>query len=198
MSRVSPSNTPMTIRAAGSSPTVITLLLSSILAIGAWAILNARTVQEGLEMALFVGFGGAVVAFFESFKIVLFEDRIEYSRFPAKNWSVPFDDIRGVEMRIGRITGGKEGFYSLALLRRSSNKPELINIKPFSRKDLAMVVQTINAKAPNVEMDTYAQHLKNADVRPIIAQGIRRIWQPLLYLFLSLLATALVRAWLRH
>jgi len=95
-------------------------------------------------------------------RIVLLPDRVCYRKlFSTKE--VLFADITNVMLEQVRVRGYR-GYgvirYFLRIDARSSEKPLLINTKPFSKKDLSIVIDVITTHAPSAHLDTSLLQLR--------------------------------------
>ena len=140
-----------------------------------------------------------------SFKIILRTGSIFYKTLFSKGKEIPYTNIKNVEIDIGLFPSGsglcerasRRGFYRLNLFRHAIEEPVTINMKPFSKRDLAIIVDRITVANPSVGLDELSQSLKDGDFGPIVKAGIRKVWQVALYIFWLFLTLNLVRHFLK-
>ncbi len=134
------------------------------------------------------------------FKITLNPDGIFYKTLFSKGFRVNFSDINKVEIGIGMYASGsgqqgrqRGSYYRLNIVTHSSEVPFSINMKLLSKKDLAILVDSIVAANSSVKLDKLANDLHEGSFKTIESQGIRKFWQAALWIFWTFLIINLLR-----
>lgn len=97
---------------------------------------------------------GSVLFWLASYKITLFADRICYRHLFSSN-EMPFTDINYVELQVlGR------GGYILAIRNHTSSNPLFVSLKPFSKRDISIVIDVIATYAPRARLNDGARQLR--------------------------------------
>ena len=132
-----------------------------------------------------------------SFKIVLNTNGIFYKTLFSKGSEIKLSQVKKVEIAVGIYPSERErtargSYYRLNIFRNDIEKPFSINIKPFSKRDIAILIDAITIQNPSVELDKLSQNLKEGNFRSITSAGIRKFWQVLLWLFWLFLTLILI------
>ena len=133
------------------------------------------------------------------FKVILNSNGIFYKTLFSKGFKVNFSEINKIEIDIGMHSSGSEkqerqvGYYRFNIFTHSSEVPYTINMKPFSKRDLAILVDLAVAANPSIKLDKLAHDLYEGNFNPIASQGIRKFWQVALWIFLIFLIISLLR-----
>lgn len=141
---------------------IISLLLLSLIQRGPSAILPVL-----LLLCIVWGFIGTWMLNVVSKRIVLLPDRICYRTLFSQH-EMRFVDITHVELERVRRKGYRTNrvvHYFLRIDDSSSDKPLLINTKPFSKRNLAIVVDAIATHALSATLDDDAQQLRESAFR---------------------------------
>jgi len=119
----------------------------------------------------------SIIIYLFSLKITIQGNKIIYrTLFSEKRVSI--NKIKKVKMRIGFKKGLKDinsGFYILDLVR--NNKKLSINIKPFSKQNLTILINSIIDQNHNIELDEFTLALKNNNLKPIVKEGVKTMLQ---------------------
>lgn len=132
------------------------------------------------------------------FRITLENNKIFYKTLFSKK-ELLFSDIKKIEIATGIDRTASEEMAGVSFVKRRmgafirmniSSKNELlsINMKPFSKRNLIIIVDAITIANSNVELDAPALALKQGDFKPVVSATIGKIWQILLYIFWIFLA----------
>jgi len=92
------------------------------------------------------------------------QEGIAYRKLLFRKIFMPYSSIKEarIETSLFRSRTRRRPVYCLLLIPKSENAPPLmINIKPFSRRGLSLLIQTISDKAPQVQLDTACERMKN-------------------------------------
>lgn len=122
---------------------------------------------------------GFVYFWISSFELGIKEGKVFYnSLFNKKEEFI--SNVKKLELTIGinasNSTGAKRtGFYNLDII--SDKKVISVNIKPFSKLALITFIKNITEINPNIELDELSTSLKNANFKPVVNAGIKKVWQ---------------------
>jgi len=135
----------------------------------------------------------------KGFEIRLFEDRLVYKTLFRAPKEVSFVDLTKVSVEVGCSTDmarRNRPFYRLVLLRKGqlANNSMIIDLKPFSRADIAQVARMVVSKAQGADIDQDVQKLSKGDVAPLTGQAVRQFWQAAILIFFLMLVLGLARA----
>jgi len=116
----------------------------------------------------------AMLVWTRRFKIVILGDKIVYSTLFSKKNVVKFANIKKLEIKIGQ---NKNVFYALHIHdnNRYSTEPLIINMKPFSKNDLSLLVKTITSVNPSVEIDHDVKKLKQGHFEPAVYRILNKL-----------------------
>ncbi len=111
----------------------------------------------------------AVLWLFYKWSIVIGVEGITYNRLIFLSCHVPYKSMKEVQIRLnlpyqygGSYQRRFQPVYGLLITSGESSgiKPMLINIKPFSGKDLATLMHMISSKAPQAQLDNGCERMK--------------------------------------
>jgi hypothetical protein len=135
-----------------------------------------------------------------SLKIVLNSDGIFYKTLFSKGFKIKFSEIEKVGVDIGMYPSGSEqqgsqrrGYYRFNIFKHDVGDPFAVYMKPFSKRDLAILIDAIMVANPSVKLDKLSRNLYEGNFKPIVSQGIRKFWQVTLWLFWVFLLINLLR-----
>ena len=138
------------------------------------------------------------------FKIILNSDGVIYKTLFSKGFKAKFSEIKKAEIDIGMRSSGNEqlgrqkgGYYRFNIFTHSSELPFTINMKLFSKRDLAILIDAIMVTNPSVELDKFSRNLYEGNFKPIVSEGIRKFWQVALWIFLVFLIINLLRHFIK-
>ncbi len=185
---------PHVIKADWTAYLIFSIFFGPIVILGIFATLKNSSAWPVSFVALI--FLVAFLAWINSFKIILSDDKIIYKTLFSKNKEAIFSKINNMEINIGlkHKANAKSAFYQLDIYERGSIELLSINMKPFSKRDLAIIVDTIAIKAPSAKMDELTYQLKEGDFKLIVSEGIRKSWQVLLIIAVMSLSIAIFHA----
>ena len=183
---------PYSIKAEWTSYLVFSILFAPITIIAAVAVFKDPSGWPVLlVIALLLGW---ILFWLGSYKILLLEDKIVYKTMFSSKEVLP-SNIRKMQISIGIQQGQKgKGFYRLEIYPSSSENVLTINMKPFSKRDLAILTDYITINNPYVEIDNLIREIKESNFKAVTSAGIRKVWQRLLYIFVSSLVLSIIRA----
>jgi hypothetical protein len=192
-------NLPYIIKVEWTAYTVFSIIFIPFLV----SALVLQDIQaQSLVLVLFL----IAIVWLERFKISLTASSIEYQTLLSGKHSIDFSEIDKVEVDIGfsQYSAGwqhyyksrTQAYYRLNILQ-NGQKTLTINMKPFSRRDLAIVMDAIYSHNPNIKMDDYSRSLKDGDFKPILMGGIKKMWQVMLFIFSFSLAISLLHLLLK-
>ena len=135
------------------------------------------------------------------FEIVLHEDRLSYRTLFSGRREILFADITRAKIEVGIGQGLKartQPFYRLELSDRGrfARDPLIINMKPFSRSDLARVAQAIVRNAPSAKIDKPVVSLSQGSIKPLTRQAAKQIWKAAMLILVVFLVLGLIRAFI--
>jgi hypothetical protein len=109
---------------------------------------------------------GVLMVFIATQRIVLLADRISYRKLFSQR-EMPFEDIVHVSLERVVSSGYRSRAirYFLRIDDRFSNKPLLINTKPFSKRNLSIIIDALATHAPNVTLDESVRQLRDGTFR---------------------------------
>jgi hypothetical protein len=184
------------------SPLVITpewtayVILPSILAVpcvfGFFATLKITAAWPTLAVPLFMLI--LFLLWIGGFKIYIRDEKIIYKTLFSKK-EMLFADVQKIKIAIGVCNNGRinnSAYYNLNII--GENQELMINMKPFSRRGLATIVDSLCLHNSNIELDDFSKKLREGDVKPIINEGIKQFWKVALWLFVTFLIIGLVSA----
>jgi hypothetical protein len=186
---------PYTIKAEWTAYVVFSVIFGLLILLAAYADFvkpqSGVFVIEIIVLVIFTVF----LFWIASFRIIIDKNGIIYKTlFSQKN--IVFSEIERVEIHAGRSTSNSEKsagmpYRPAAFIRMdlfTNSNLLMINMKPFSKKNMAIVVDAINTANPNTELLGAAATLKDGEFGPIIHGVIKKFWQVAIWLFfLSLL-----------
>ena len=136
-----------------------------------WAPVFAEIRPVGLHwdyVALCLGITTAMVILLYTWNIVIGRDGITYRRLLFLSSSMPYAAMKTAQITITLPFGRslKERYrpvYGLLITSENSSVsgPLLINIKPFSRRGLALLMKAISAYAPQTQLDKISERMKH-------------------------------------
>ncbi|OPZ87613.1 MAG: hypothetical protein BWY76_00369 [bacterium ADurb.Bin429] len=185
---------------------IITSIFVGLLLLGGlWA--TAISVSAWPLLAIFVGIAVYVHLAISALRVTVTGTGITF-RWLNGAWTAPFADITRIALLPGRYTVGpsrKMVNRCILLELRGSNEPLCPPYKPFSKEDLAVLVDAIATHAPHLVLDEYLQALRtrntapieHASVRAVVGDHVRGTLVKLALLLLFILA-AWVISLLRH
>ena len=186
---------PYTIQTEWTGYLIFSILFGPIAILGIFATLKNPSTWPLLLIALVLL--STFLIWIKSFKILIKEDRLIYNTLFSRNNKVMFSNINKLEIKIGvwgDESAKKNAYYRFNIYTRSSEKPLTINMKPFGKRDLAILADAIVTKVPSVKMDELTHQLKEGNFKPIVSEGIRKIWQIALLVLWIFLALAIFHA----
>ena len=119
-------------------------------------------------------------------RVILEKDRIIYQTLFSRRRELFFSDVKKVKISIGL-------YYQLNLFGARNSQPLTINMKPFSRRNLAIIIDAVASENQAVELDRLSVSLVEGDFKPIISAGVKNVWQVFLWIFWIFFAISLVR-----
>lgn len=126
-----------------------------------------------------------------SFKITIANSNLEYRELKSKN-KISIPEIKKIYLKIGLSSEKqKRGYYRMYI--EGENNQLIINIKPFSKNNLAILVDTLVKNNPSIELDKYSSDIRKGNLDTVVKVGISNVWQIIIYVFLMSLVVALVR-----
>lgn len=133
------------------------------------------------------------------FEIMLFDDRLTYKTLFSSRKEMLFASITEARTEVGIGRGLKartQPFYRLLLFdsSRFARVPLVINMKPFSRSDLARVAQAIVRNAPSARIGKTVGFLSQGNIKPLTRKALRGLWVVIMLVFTIFLVLGLVRA----
>ena len=195
---------PYTIRAEWTGYLVFSIIFVPIALLGAFAVYKNPSSSSLAPVYLPLIVLALFFVWIESFRITLSADGVSYKTLLSKGFNVQFAQIKKVEVDVGLYPSGSEkqavrnrGFYRFNIFTNDAAAPFSINMKPFSKRDLAILTDVIAAQNPSVSLDERSRRLKDGDFKPILYEGLRKIWQILLAVLGIFLALGLLRALIR-
>ena len=121
-----------------------------------WIWVRHPTAWQGLVTCLASGIAWAV--WIGSFRIELDKTELTYRTLSAAR-TIQYTAIQTLTTKIGP---GRAGFVLLVIQPKGSGKPIHVNMKPFRRADLALLINTIQAANPSVKIAPGLQKLRTA------------------------------------
>jgi len=195
---------PYTIKAEWTGYLVFSIIYVPIALLGAAAVYKNPSSDSLPLLYIPLLVLGLFFVWFESFRIVLSTDGVSYKTLFSRGFNVRFPQVKKLEIDVGLYPSGSEkqavrgrGFYRFNLFTNDAATPFSINMKPFSKRDLAILTDAIVARNPSVMLDERSRRLKEGDFKPVLSEGLRKMWQILLAVFGMLLALGLFRALIR-
>jgi hypothetical protein len=183
---------PYIIKAEWTSYLVFSIIFGPVTILGTIIVFQDPTGWPILLIgAILLGY---FLFWIDSLRISLLEDKIVYkSMFSSKE--VLYSNIKKMQINIGIKRGQKgKGFYRLEIYSGSSKGVLTINMKPFSKRDLAILADAVTTKNPHVETDDLIRAIKEDNFKAVTSAGLRKVWQIILYVFAVSLAFSMIRA----
>jgi len=143
---------------------------------------------------------GFVLLWLKGFKIDLLDDKVMYKTLFSWKKEIRYSEVKKMKLEVGmnnQNTAGK-GFYRLVFLGSLSEPILVINMKPFAKNDLAILIDAVANKATNVEMDNELSELRDGNLNPVVEAGIKKFWQFALWYFLVALSMSIAKAFLSN
>lgn len=184
------------IQAEGTSRLIFLLLTSPLAVLGLIASVKSAEADFLLVVLFVVLFPQLWLCCFE---IVLHEDKMSYRTLFAGRREVLFTNITRAKTEVGMGAGFKgrtQPFYRLVLfdMGRFARDPLIINMKPFSRSDLARVAQALVKNASSAKIDKSVVSLSQGSIKHLTHEASKQIWQAAMLIFVVFLLLGLVRA----
>lgn len=185
---------PLKIKPGGAIYFIFAILLFLPAIISLFATLKNPSFWPiiGISLVVFILF----LIWIYNFEIQILKDRIIYKSLFRKE-EILFENIKKVEIIVGIYSNRKaknSGYYSLNIF--NTNQKISINMKPFSRRDLAIVIviDSIYSYNKSIELNELAMKLKDGNFKPIVMQGIKKVWEVALLIFVIFLVIGLINA----
>ncbi len=129
---------------------------------------------------------------FRANKITLHGDGLSYRTLRTKERYLKYADITDMTVSIGDHSSGNKSHYQLNV-HTAASEPLRIDMKPYSKQDLAMFFAVISEMNPAVELDDTCTQLCSGNNDQMIATGMkRRVQYGIQYLLLKLLLLILL------
>ncbi len=155
--------------------------------IGISSIFIALEDPEAYLFALFSVFLSVGFLFFiGSFKVEIREYRVIYKTLFSKQ-EIPIEEIQRLDMIITTVQNVPAYYLNMI----SHDEKLSINMKPFSKKDLAILIDLVATKNNKIELNELATELREGKYSKINNESIRKVFQ----MVISILATWLL-AWI--
>lgn len=180
---------PYTIQAEWTAYLLFSIMFGPIAGYALYDAISTREVFLGHWVAFFI-FGWALL-WISRFRITLKPDKIQAQSL-FSNRELAYAEISGLTLEIGATQPQKSAFYRLNILSRTGTEPLMINIKPYSKTDLGILVRTIINRGKGVTLDRLCQALAAEDLAPVVNEGITQFLRWLPWLFLAFLGSALL------
>ncbi len=145
---------------------------------------------------LLIIFLGFVILWLKGFKIDILEDKVMYKTLFSRKKEIRYSEVKKMKLEVGvnnQNTAGK-GFYRLVFLGSLSETILVINMKPFGKNDLAILIDAVANKSTNVEMDKELAELRDGNLNPVIVTGIKKFWQFALWYFMVTLSISIANS----
>lgn len=183
---------PYTIKAEWTAYLIFSIICGPFILLALW---RANTDTSWVSPTIVFFFIWVLAMFWiYSFKIKILEDKIVYKTLFARIKEVLFLNISKIDIKIGMNRDGRnKGYYRFNIHQNLSEEPIIINIKPFSQRDLAVLTDVICTKVPSVIMDDLTHELKDGNFKPIISAGVKKMWQIALVIFIAFLVVAIIK-----
>ncbi len=170
--RVHSYSLPYTVRSERASIVLVLVLgvFLSLLLLSLVLRSLSAVLPKVLIMCMLWGSIGALMLSIGSKKIVLLPDRICYRTLFSQR-EILFTNITRVELdRVMRrgyrmFLFVQVAHYVLRIDDRFADKPLFINTKPFSKKDISIVVDVIATHAPSARLDSNTRQLREGTFR---------------------------------
>ena len=136
------------------------------------------------------------LAWIGAFKIILQEDRLFYSTLLSKNNEILFSDITRIGFKVlsAEESARKSALIVLEIYTKIKEAPLAINMKPFSKRDLAILVDVVSKKNPEIDMDAVTLKLKEGEFKPVSISTIKNFWKYFLRFLWIMLAILFIRS----
>ena len=118
-----------------------------------------------------------VLLWISSFKIILKNDNIYYKSLFSKLRIVKLSDIKELKCIIGDVKRAtkKSAFYQMVLYDYEHNELLTINMKPFSKNDITLLVKNIVLQKPDITIDKFFKAIIDGNFNPVIQEGVNKI-----------------------
>jgi hypothetical protein len=189
---------PCSIRAEWTAYAVFSILFVPLSLLFLNSYLQNPSANSGQPVFFSVGILAFFLIWISAFKINLTQQGITYKTLFSKGFQIDFSSIKKIDVAIGINAGRKGGFYRLNLTTTDSAEPFTINMKPFSKRELATLIGAIVAATPAVELDGFSKQLYEGNFNPIVSQGIRKLWQVTLSMFFFFPSLMLLKHFVVH
>lgn len=190
---------PYTIRVEWTTYMVFSLFFIPISALFIFVNMKSPFLSPWAGFGFPLVFLSVFLIWAQSFTIVLKEDRIIYKLLHfAVHREVKYCDISKlkIDVGLGPASLKHHAYYRLFFVDKSGKEILVINLKPFSRRDLALLVDIVSRKNKEVEMDELSMKIKEGGISSIAAEGARNIWQIASLIFWVFLLSSLMRIFL--
>ena len=147
--------------------------------------------NDWIAVLISIVFLGVFMWWIGSFKITIDQHQITYKTLFSRLNIVNIADISKLEVSVGLVgseSSTNNAYYRLIIHTKNAEYPLIINLKPFSTKDIIILVNALSFINPSIELDELSQSLRDGDIMPMVNAGISKIWQICLWiLFVFLL-----------
>lgn len=158
-------------------------------------IVNIKSIEGLLMLTISILLPLWIIRFIYALEIRLLEDRIIYRTLYKgilfKTQAVFYSELAKIEIKIGNIGKGW-GLEHLHIYNKSFKEILVIGLTSFSRKDWAVIIDAIVKKAPSIEIDHFAEQVKEGYFKPINYEDIRQFWQIMWWVFLLSLGIPII------
>jgi len=144
-----------------------------------WAPVLAENRPAGIHwdhVALCLGITTSMIILLYTWNIVIGLEGITYKRLLVVSSSVSYAAMKSAQITItlpfGRSLKNRyKPVYGLLITSENSSvaKPLLINIKPFSRSGLALLMHAISTYAPQTQLDKTCERMKHRKMPSFLA-----------------------------
>jgi len=173
-------NLPYTIHVEWTAYLIFSTLLLPIVLVFILTTYANRTSADNLIFELIIlAILSSIFICLKSFKIILKEESLCYKYLFFKSREILYSDIQSANIEVGitSVKATNKPFYRLNLYKDYSEEPLTINMKSFSKRDLAIIIDRLVTVNPGIVLDELSQNLIEGNFKPIVNTGIRRILQ---------------------
>lgn len=118
---------------------------------------------------------GLVVYIAWSFRIRLSPSGIEYRGPFFSRWVLGWSTVRRVVSGARLLPGPRRPPYFMTLFTNNGTRPEIVNIKPFSRADLVRLVRYVQEHAPAAVLDDTTKAMGEGRVPTVMGTNRRGV-----------------------
>lgn len=98
------------------------------------------------------------------------------------------------KVEVNKQNRGIKGFYNLVLLGSLPESNLIINMKPFGKNDLAILIDAVANQVTNIELDRELAELRDGNLNPVVVAGIKKFWQYALWYFFVALTISISKS----